>query len=74
MSEDFVIKQIRQVTYQDKGSGEMKTKWIFRDDDDFSKDYSDFKAMEKLLNTIQQQVLIRQGKEDAISSKNIQAP
>jgi hypothetical protein len=74
MNENYVIKQIRQVTYQHKESGEMKTKWIFRDDDDFSKDYSDFKAMEKLLNTIQQQVLIRQGEEDAISSKNIQTP
>jgi len=42
---------IRQVTYQ-KEDGTMKTKWIFREDDDYSKDYSDFKAMENLLNQI----------------------
>jgi len=42
---------IRQVTYQ-KEDGTMKTKWIFREDEDYSKDYSDFKAMENLLNHI----------------------
>ena len=42
---------IRQVTYQ-KEDGTMKTKWIFREDEDYSKDYSDFKAMENLLNQI----------------------
>tara|TARA_Y100001947_G_C10290661_1_gene282654 strand:- start:670 stop:825 length:156 start_codon:yes stop_codon:yes gene_type:complete len=30
----------------------MKTKWIFRDDGDLSKDYSDFKTMEVMLNDI----------------------
>jgi len=43
---------IRQVTYQQKDSEEMKTKWIFRDDGDLSKDYSDFKTMEVMLNDI----------------------
>jgi len=43
---------IRQITYQPKDSEEMKTKWIFRDDGDLSKDYSDFKTMEVMLNRI----------------------
>jgi hypothetical protein len=43
---------IRQITYQPKDSEEMKTKWIFRDDGDLSKDYSDFKTLEVLLNEI----------------------
>ena len=30
----------------------MKTKWIFRADEDFSKEYSDFKTMEDSLNHI----------------------
>lgn len=42
---------VRQVTYQ-KDDGTMKTKWIFREDADYSKDYSDFKTMENLLNNI----------------------
>ena len=44
---------IRQVTYQQKDSEEMKTKWIFRDDGDLSKEYSDFKTMEVMLNDLQ---------------------
>ena len=44
---------IRQVTYQPKDSEEMKTKWIFRDDGDLSKEYSDFKTMEVMLNDLQ---------------------
>jgi len=43
---------IRQITYQPKDSEEMKTKWIFRDDGDLSKDYSDFKTMEVMLNDL----------------------
>ena len=43
---------IRQITYQPKDSEEMKTKWIFRDDGDLSKDYSDFKTIEVILNKI----------------------
>ena len=43
---------IRQITYQPKDSEKMKTKWIFRDDGDLSKDYSDFKTMEVMLNDI----------------------
>lgn len=42
---------IRQVTYQ-KADGKMKTKWIFRSDGDLTKDYSDFKDLETLLNQI----------------------
>jgi len=43
---------IRQITYQPKDSEKMETKWIFRDDGDLSKDYSDFKTMEVMLNRI----------------------
>ena len=43
---------IRQITYQPKDSEGMKTKWIFRDDGDLSKDYSDFKTIEVILNKI----------------------
>jgi len=44
---------IRQITYQPKDSEKMKTKWIFRDDGDLSKEYSDFKTMEVMLNDLQ---------------------
>ena len=43
---------IRQITYQPKDSEKMETKWIFRDDGDLSKDYSDFKTIEVMLNKI----------------------
>jgi len=43
---------IRQITYQPKDSEKMKTKWIFRDDGDLAKDYSDFKTIEVMLNKI----------------------
>ncbi len=45
---------IREVTYQ-KEDGKMKTKWIFRSDNDLTKNYSDFKTMEMLLNQIYDQ-------------------
>ena len=44
---------IRQITYQPKDSEKMKPKWIFRDDGDLSKEYSDFKTMEVMLNDLQ---------------------
>ena len=44
---------ICQITYQPKDSEKMKTKWIFRDDGDLSKEYSDFKTMEVMLNDLQ---------------------
>ena len=50
---------IRQITYQ-KDDGEMKTKWIFREDGDLSKEYSDFKTMENLLNNIYEAILVTQ--------------
>ena len=45
---------IRKITYQ-KPDGSMKTKWIFRSDGDLTKEYSDFKTLETLLNEIYDQ-------------------
>ena len=46
------MPMIRSVFKMNPETGMMDARFIFRDDNDLSKDYSDFNTMEKLCNKI----------------------
>jgi len=46
------MPMIRSVFKMNQETGMMDARFIFRDDNDLSKDYSDFNTMEKLCNKV----------------------